>query len=246
MIVARFTRLSAVGGLVLFAADVSGQSIDDAESAFTDGRFVEAADIAEAVGTSTGYALAAKSLAIYGHYVATEEGDRDEAIARAIRMGEEAVRADSTNAEAYFQSAHAVGRYAQTVGTMTALRKGLGGKVRDLLEAALAINPDFAEAHLALAGWHADVAAAGRVARWMYGGNREDAITHFKRAMELEPEHKVVLFEYGVRLPDLDEEAGVARAREMLSRALDLPVRDAYEDYVHLAVLDGLDALKDG
>ena len=242
----RFPRLAAFGGLLLLAADVSGQSIHDAESAFTDGRFVEAADIAEAVGTSAGYALAAKSLATYVHFVATEEEDRDEVIDRAMRMGEEAVRADSTNAEAHFQFAHAVGRYAQTAGTMTALRKGLGGKVRDLLEAALAIKPDFAEAHLALAGWHADVAAAGRVARWMYGGNREDAITHFERAMELEPEHKVVLFEYGVRLSFLDEERGKERAEEMLLRALELPVRDVYEDYVHLEILDGLDALKDG
>ncbi len=33
---------------------------------------------------------------------------------------------------------------------------------------------------------------------------------------------------------------------EMLSRALDLPVRDVYEEYVHLEILDALDALKDG
>ena len=242
----RFARLAAVGGLVLLAADASAQSIGDAELACTEGRFLEAADIAEALGTSDGYAQAAKSLAVYGHYVATEEGDRDEAIERAIRMGEEAVRADSTNAEAYFQSAHAVGRYAQTVGTMTALRKGLAGKVRDRLEAALAINADFAEAHLALAGWHADIAAEGRVARWMYGGNPEDAIAHFERAMELEPDHKVVLHGYGTRLSFLDEESGKERAEEMLLRALELPVRDVYEDYIHLEILDGLDALKDG
>lgn len=126
MTFSRFAGLIAVGSLALPAADASAQSIGDAEVAFTEGRFLEAADIAEALGTSDGYALAAKSLAVYGHYVATEEDDRDEVIDRAIRMGEEVVRADSTNAEAYFQSAHAVGRYAQTVGTMTALRKGLG------------------------------------------------------------------------------------------------------------------------
>ena len=126
----RFAGLIAVGSLALSVAAASAESIGDAELAFTEGRFLEAADIAEALGISEGYALAAKSLAVYGHYVATEEDDRDEVIDRAIRMGEEAVRADSTNAEAHFQSAHAVGRYAQTVGTMTALRKGLGGKVR--------------------------------------------------------------------------------------------------------------------
>ena len=69
----RFARLAAVGGLVLLAADASAQSIGDAELACTEGRFLEAADIAEALGTSDGYAQAAKSLAVYGHYVATEE-----------------------------------------------------------------------------------------------------------------------------------------------------------------------------
>ena len=80
----------------------------------------------------------------------------------------------------------------------------------------------------------------------MYGGNPEDAIAHFERAMELEPDHKVVLHGYGTRLSFLDEESGKERAEEMLLRALELPVRDVYEDYIHLEILDGLDALKDG
>ena len=161
-----------------------------------------------------------------------------------MRIGEEAVRADPTNPEAHCQYAHAVGRYAQGVGTITAIRQGLAGKVRDALEAALEIDPDYPGAHLALGGWHADVAAAGFLARSMYGASREDAIRHYERAMELVPESKILLYEYGIRLPELDEERGAARAREMLERALGLPVRDAYEEYVHLDILDGLDALK--
>ena len=231
--------LAAVG---LAAVDVSAQSIDDARSAYADGRFVEAADIAEALGTSEAYALAAKSLAVYAHYEATDE-EFDEFVERAMRMGEEAVAADPGNAEAHYQSAHAVGRYAQRVGAWTALRQGLAGKIRELLEATMAVDPDHADAHLALGGWHADIHAEGRIARMMYGGDREEAIALFERALELEPESKIVLHAYGIRLPRLDEENGVERARAMLEKALGLPVRDAYEEYVHLDVLDGLDAL---
>lgn len=240
----RKARLALAGSLILAAASANAQSIDAARSAFADGRFVEAADLAEGLGTSEAYALAAKSLAVYAHYEATDE-EFDQVVERAMQMGEQAVAADPDNAEAHYQSAHAVGRYAQHVGAWTALRQGLAGKIRELLEAAIAIEPDYADALLALGGWHADIHAEGRIARMMYGGDREEAIALFERALELAPESKVVLHAYGSRLSRLDEENGVERAREMLEKALGLPVRDAFEEYVHLDVLDGLDALPD-
>ena len=235
----RFARLAAVGSLLLLAADVSAQSIDDAKSAYADGRFVEAADLAEALGTSEGYAMAAQSLAAYAYYEAAEEEWR-EVVDRAMRMGEEAIKADSTNPDAHYQSAHAIGRYAQGMSAWTALRQGLAGKIRDPLEATLAIDPDYVDAILALGGWHADIAAEGFVARRMYGGKKEEAVVLFERALELAPDSKVVLHAYAIRLPYLDEEKGTERAREMLDKAIGLPVRDAFENYVHLDVLDAL------
>ncbi len=241
----RFARLAATASLIFLAAGASAQSIDEAASAFEDGRFVEAADLAEALGTSEGYALAAKSLAVYAHYEATEE-EWEAIIERAQRMGEEAVKADSTNPDAHYQSAHAVGRYAQRVGAWTALRQGLAGKIRDLLEATIALDPDYVDAILALGGWHADIDKEGFVARRMYGGKKEEAVKLFERSLELAPESKVVLHAYAIRLPFLDKENGRERAREMLEKALGVLPRDAFEDYVHLDVLDALDALNEG
>lgn len=79
--------------------------------------------------------------------------------------------------------AHAVARYAQRVSTLTALRKNLAGKIRDSLEAALEIDPGHAMTHLMLGIWHADVAAAGFLARSLYGANREDAVHHYERTL---------------------------------------------------------------
>lgn len=242
---ARFARLALAVCLALLPASAAAQSIDDANAAYTEGRFVEAADMGEALGTSDGYALAAKSMAVYAHYEASDE-EFSEAIERAIRMGEEAIAADPNNPDAHYQSAHAVGRYAQRVGAFTALREGLAGKIRDLLEATLALDPDYVDAMLALGGWHADIAAEGFVARTMYGGSEEEAVTLFERALELAPESRIVLHAYGIRLQRLDKERGTERAREMLERALALPLGDAYDDYVYLDVLDGLDALNEG
>ncbi|MYA63891.1 MAG: hypothetical protein F4139_00040 [Gemmatimonadetes bacterium] len=243
MFPSRFAGIAAAGAALLFATGTSAQSLEEARAAFADGRFLEAANLGEALGTSDGYALAAQSLAVYAHYEASEE-EWDEVIERAMQMGDEAVRADSTNAEAYYQSVHAVGRFAKRAGTITALRKGLGGRTRDLLEATLAIDPDHVGANMALGAWHADIDASGFIARKMYGGKKEEAVVHFERALELAPESKVVLYEYAIRLPDLDEENGTQRAREMLEKALAVPVLDAYEDYLHLDVLDAMDDLK--
>lgn len=241
----RIARLALVGSLTLSPAGTIAQTFEDASAAYAEGRFVEAADIGEALGTSDGYALAAKSMAVYAHYEASDE-EFDEAVDRAMRMGEEAIAADPTNPDAHYQSAHAVGRYAQRVGAFTALRQGLAGKIRDLLEATLALDPDYVDAMLALGGWHADIAAEGRIARMMYGGNEEEAVALFERAVELAPESRIVLHAYGIRLQQLDKERGTERAREMLERALALPLGDAYDDYVYLDVLDGLDALNEG
>ena len=241
----RLACIAATASLMFLAAGASAQSIDDAESAYADGRFVEAADLAEALGTSDGYALAAKSLAVYAHYEATEE-EWESIIERAQRMGEEAVKADSTSADAHYQSAHAVTRYAQRVGTWTALRRGLAGKIRDRLEATLAVDPDYVNANLSLACWHADIDAEGFLARRLYGGRKEEALKLFERTLELAPESKVVLYQYAIRLPFLDKENGGERAREMLEKALGVVPQDAYEDYVHLDILDALDELDEG
>ena len=56
---ARLARLPVAGSLVLLRADASAQSIDDARSAYADGRFLQAADLGEALATSEGWTLAA-------------------------------------------------------------------------------------------------------------------------------------------------------------------------------------------
>lgn len=240
-----FPLVAALGVLSLSGDATAGQSMESARAAYEDGRFVEAADIAERIGTPEAYVLAARSLSTHAYYEASEE-DWEAVIQRAMRMGEEAVRADSSSAEAYFSLASAVGRYAQGKSAWTALREGLGGRIKELLETVLEIDPDHVGAMTALGCWHADVAAEGRIARMIYGGSREDAVALFERALALAPDDKNLLYLYGVRLPDLDRDRGVARAREMLERAVGLPVPDVRANYLHFEILDALDALAEG
>lgn len=232
-------RCAALGCLLLPAADAGAQSLEDARSAYADGRFLEAAELAAALGTSDAYALAAQSLAIHAHYFATDD-EWEELVDRAIEISDEAIRADSTNAEAHYQAAHAVGRYAQGIGAFTALRQGLAGRIRERLDAAIRLDPYLWEARLALGGWHADIAAEGFIARRMYGGNRPAAVVLFEQALQMAPESRVVLYEYAIRLPDLDEENGEERARTMLDTAARLPIVDAYDGLIQELVLEAI------
>ena len=220
----------------------AAQSFEDARKAFLDGEYLKAAEIGEAAGTSDSYAMAARALGVYGNFLAPES-ERISVLERAIGLAELAVSADSTNAEAHFQSAHVVGRYAENIGKMKALREGIAGRIRDFLETAIRLDPTHAEAHVALGGWHAEIAAAGRIARWMYKGGLEEAIFHMERGLEIAPDSKVVLFEYGNRVADLDPDNGQARARELLSRAADLPIVGADKELLQEQILAALEKM---
>ena len=88
----------SIAGAMLLANPAGGQTIEAARAAYIEGRFVEAAQLGEALGTLEGYALAANSLAIHGYYMAAED-EQPELFARAIRAADEAIRLDPDNPE---------------------------------------------------------------------------------------------------------------------------------------------------
>ena len=239
------TQLACVTiALALLSASAAAESIEAARSAYSKGDFLAAADWGEALGTSEGHALAARALTIHAHYVAPSE-QSEALLERAMRAAETAIGLDPHNAEAYVESARAVGRYSQAIGPMKALREGYPKQARGALERALELDPNSYGPHLSLASWHAEVVARGRIARAMMGANRDTAHSHFQQAFALAPERKVVLIEYARGLQLLERNKRRDQARELLARAIDLPSRNAYEALIHqeaverLAELDG-------
>ena len=228
------------------AGTAYAQSIEEARAAYAEGRFIEAAETARALGTSEGHAMAADSLAIHGYYIAPK-GEKAALFRRAEELAREAVRLDAANPEAHLQLAHAMGRQAQVAGTLKALKEGYAGKVRDAIEEALKLDPKMAAAHVSLAAWHAGaVGAGGFFAGLLYGASEEEALAHFERALELAPRDKAALFEYALGLLSLDAEENRAKARGLLERAVRLPPEDAFERLVHQKALNRLAALGGG
>ena len=228
---------------LLLAGTAFAQSIEAARAAQDEGRFLEAVKLAEALGTSAEYALAAESLAIYGYYLARDP-EKEALFNRAIRLAEEAVQLDAANAQAHLQSAHVMGRHAQTIGAAKAIGKGYVEKVRQSLEDALALEPEMAAAHLSLATWHAEaINGAGIAARLVYGASRKRARAHYARAVKLAPDAKVVYVEYALGLLLLNEKKNRKRARELLERAIETRSKDAYDRLLHERALEKLASL---
>ena len=238
--------LCSMGAQLLLLASAEGiESLEAVRVARDEGRYLEAAELGETLRTSGGLALAAESLALYGHYLAAEEEKRT-LFLRAAQLAHEAIRFDMLNPEAHLQAAHAMGRYAQIIGAAEALREGYATKVREALESALQLNPRMGSAHLSLGAWHTEIIAAlgGFLAGLTYGASRKDGISHFERALELEPDEKLVPIEYALGLLRLDGEKNREAARSLLSRALDMPSKHAFDRILHgratarLAALD--------
>ncbi len=215
---------------VLFTSvNVSADSIESARVAFDDGRFLEAVEIAEALDTAEALTLATASLVIYGYYVAEDQA-KQKLFVRAMELGEKAVNLDFDSGLAHLRWGQAMGRYAQTVSTVEALRQGYGERIRDEFEAAIALDPNLPKAHTSLASWHWEaIDKAGFLARATLGASKKTGAKHFETALKLAPESKGVLFDYGRGLLIQNKRKNREQARETLTRALEVTPRNAYE-----------------
>ena len=239
-----FASLVLAFPLALFTV-ANAQTIDAAETAYAKGHFIAAADLAEALGTSEGYALAAQSLTIHAHYTMTRGSEQEALFQRAISMAEKAIQSDPNNPRAHVLSAYAFGRHAQAMGLLEAANKGYVQKIRAATDNALRLDPDMAEAHLSLAMWHAAVvsAAGPSTADLLFGASEEDALTYFEMVSRSSPDVKLVPFEYAIALLNLNGDGYREKARELLARAIALPGTDVHDAIVHQSAIDRLAAL---
>lgn len=244
---ARLVCMATVFMLPL-AATAGAQSIDAARTAYVEGRFMEAAELAEALGTSEGFALASKSVTIQAYYISGDD-EKDALFERALALAQEAIRSDPGSPEAHIQSARVMGRHGQTIGVLESASEGYAERIRDTVEKALRLNPEMPEAHLSMGMWHSEVVSSvgSFMADIMFGADEDDAIEFYERALKGAPEEKIVPLEYAIGLLALDDDEYREQARRLLQRAIELPVKDAFDDLIHqkavetLAALDSLD-----
>ena len=229
MAVIRTALLASALNVAQFGLSATGfaESIDAVRGAYIEGRFLEAVELAEGVGSAEALSLANLSLINHGYYIAAEDEKR-EIYERAMALGERAAALDPEDPESLLYWSHAMGRYMKQIGVLKAAGSGFVGKVRKLAEAALALDPEFALAHTTLGAWHAEgIKEGGFMARAVFKASKKKAREHFEQALELAPNTKAVVYEYGRGQLNLNKRKNRERALELFERALAIPAANA-------------------
>ena len=206
--------------------------IDTVTELMRDGKFLEAASVAADLGKSEGFTLAARALAIYGYEIAND-GEKQKYFKRAIGYAKKAVELDPNSSAASLEISHTLGRYAQTIGVAEALTGGFAEKTKAAMDRAVELDPENFKAHLSIGSWNAEiVAAAGFMAKMLYGATEKNALASYQRALDLQPASGLVHFEYAMGLLRLGSE-NTSLAITHLQKALsNLETKDAYEQII--------------
>jgi tetratricopeptide (TPR) repeat protein len=208
-------RLKELGGAAAVA-----KRLQNAWVAFHNGKFIDAIRAGSAEGVF-GAAVANKSAAMRSLYARLEATAVLTLLNEAAERGEAAVRVLADDASAHYTLALVLGRYSQRISVLRALTEGMAERVRSHLQRALELEPQHAEAHIALGLFHAEIVAKlGSIAAGLtYRASASAAVKHFEQALKLTPHSPIALMEYAHGLQLLDAKAHGREVLELYQRA---------------------------
>lgn len=194
------------------------------------GDFRGAYDAGLAVGLN-GYNAANKAAMIYANYLEEDEKKKLDLYQEIAARCDELQQAQPNNANAYYIQAYALGRYSQGISVVKALAQGLGGKIKAALEAALKIDGEHADAHIALGAYHAEVIdkVGAMVGKLTYGASKDLAAKHFETALKLAPDSAIAAIEYANALAMLFGKSRLDDAVKLYEQAAASQPMDAME-----------------
>lgn len=178
-----------------------------------------------------GLALANQATAIYANYLEPREAARQALFRLVAERAAMQSAAEPDNCQALYWQAYALGRYSQGISVARALAQGLGSKVKGALERVIALQPHHADAHIALASFHAEVIdkVGTLVGRMTYGVRTDTALALFERGLQLNPRSAGALVEYARGLLMLEGDSRMTEATRLYEKAAALVPADARE-----------------
>ena len=211
-------------------AEALAEALQEAWRAFHRGDFKAAHDAGVALGP-IGASVAVKAMGIHATYLVDDEGERLKRYEQAATLAEAAVKALPDEANSHYRHAFALGRYSQGLSIAKALKMGIAGKVRAALETTLELAPKHAEAHTALALYHAEIInkIGAMIGGLTYGAKAAEAEKHIREAVKLTPASPIAHIEHGNVLLLLDEARNEDAAAEAYERAAKCKPLDAME-----------------
>lgn len=189
---------------------------------------------------AAGLTLANKATCIHATYVEPVEQQRLDLLLQAADRAHAQQAIEPHNPNAWYWQAYGLGRYSQGISVAKGLAKGLGKQIKLALETSIKLAPHHADAHLALANFHAEVIdKVGELIGGMtYGASRETALALYEAARGINPDSPITLTEYAHGLLMLGGDRG-AQAAQLLERATAFEPADAMERlYVEAARME--------
>lgn len=211
-------------------ADALAAELQDAWRAFHRGDFKAAFDAGSALGP-LGASVAVKAIGIHATYLVDDEDEKLKRFEQGAKLAEAAIKALPDDANSYYRHAFALGRYSQGLSIAKALKQGIAGKVRDSLDTALELAPKHAEAHTALALYHAEIIGkiGAMIGGLTYGAKAAEAESHIKTALKLTPDSPIAHIEHGNVLMLLYGDKKEDAAAAAYEKAVKLKPQDAME-----------------
>ncbi|MDO9406408.1 MAG: hypothetical protein Q7T87_20445 [Polaromonas sp.] len=197
---------------------------------FHNGAFRQAADAGLRAGPE-GITVANKAASVHANYLENHEKTRLDLMHEIAVRAEQQQTALPANPNAWYFQAYALGRYAQGISVAKALAQGLGNRVKTALEKTIALSPGHADAHAALATFHAEVIdkVGSLIGGMTYGARKDVSLALFKKALDLNPDSAAVLVEYANGLVMLEGESRMEEATALYRQAAALKPLDATE-----------------
>ena len=211
-------------------ADALAAALQDAWRAFHRGDFQAAFEAGEKLGP-VGASVAVKALGIHATYLVDDDAEQLKRFQHAAKLAEAAVQALPDQANSHYRHAFALGRYSQGLSIAKALQQGIAGKVRAALDTALELAPKHAEAHTALALYHAEIIGkiGSMIGGLTYGAKASEAESHIKTALKLTPDSPIAHIEHGNVLLLLHGDKKEDAAAEAYEKAAKAKPKDAME-----------------
>ena len=196
---------------------------------FHNGEFQKAAQIGLDLGAD-GAIILAKAVTAYCDYLCEDEDKSLGLLKDTMQICENAAVEMPDCASTQFVNALIMGRYSQSISITKALAQGLGGKIKSALETTLELEPNYAEAHTAMAIYHAEIIdkVGAMLGGLTYGAKKPIALKHFETSMELAGEIAITSIEYanGLLLLGVKD----AKAAELYQQAAECEALDAIQN----------------
>lgn len=179
-------------------ADALADALQDAWRTFHRGDFKAAFEAGEKLGP-VGASVAVKAIGIHATYLVDSDAEKLKRFEQAAKLAEAAVKALPDEANSHYRLAFALGRYSQGLSIVKALKEGIATKVRAALDTTLELAPKHAEAHTAMAVYHAEIVnkIGTMIGGLTYGAKPAEAEKHIRTALKLTPDSPIAHIEHG-------------------------------------------------